>query len=138
MVGTRISPLKASILFYVATLYFFLLLFTLFPFLKATFSINPALYWFVTGYFLFVPLFTYALLMARAEGNRGTKQIMLALNIKSFTKIEWAYSGSTCTHPSPGLTFGVLNKNDITSNTIPALRKPIPYILMGTTMSAAS
>jgi hypothetical protein len=86
MTEKRITSIKATLIFIVSTAYFFLLLFTLLPFLKSNLSINPALYWFITGYFLFIPLFVYALIMVKYEGNKGIKQILLALNIKPFTK----------------------------------------------------
>ena len=111
----KVSPLKAIIIFLVSTAYFFLLLFTLLPFLKSHYSINPALYWFITGYFLFIPLFVYALSMVKFEGNRGIKQILLALNIKSFKKRDWTYSiiGLLLVFIFTGLIFGssfLLNK----------------------------
>jgi membrane protease YdiL (CAAX protease family) len=104
-----VSPLKAVAIFLVATLYFYLLLFTLFPFLKANFSVHPAVYWFVTGYFLFVPLFAYALILVRAEGNRGMREIMLSLNIRPFKKHEWTYSiiGLVIVCVSSGLVFWI-------------------------------
>ena len=92
MTKKRITPIKATLIFIVSTAYFFLLLFTLLPFLKSNLSINPALYWFITGYFIFIPLFVYALMMVKYEGNKGIKQILPALNIKSFTKKDRAYS----------------------------------------------
>lgn len=111
----KVSPLKAIIIFLVSTAYFFLLLFTLLPFLKSHYSINPALYWFITGYFLFIPLFVYALSMVKFEGNKGIKQILLALNIKSFKKRDWTYSviGLLLVFIFTGLIFGssfLLNK----------------------------
>jgi len=111
----KLSLLKAIIIFLVSTAYFFLLLFTLLPFLKSQYSINPALYWFITGYFLFIPLFVYALSMVKFEGNRGIKQILLALNIKSFKKRDWTYSiiGLLLVFIFTGLIFGssfLLNK----------------------------
>jgi membrane protease YdiL (CAAX protease family) len=111
----KVSPVKAIIIFLVSTGYFFLLLFTLLPFLKSHYSINPALYWFITGYFLFIPLFVYALSMVKFEGNRGIKQILPALNIKSFKKRDWTYSiiGLLLVFIFTGLIFGssfLLNK----------------------------
>jgi len=111
----KLSLLKAIIIFLVSTAYFFLLLFTLLPFLKSHYSIDPALYWFITGYFLFIPLFVYALSMVKFEGNRGIKQILLALNIKSFKKRDWTYSviGLLLVFIFTGLIFGsslLLNK----------------------------
>lgn len=115
MIEKRITRLKATLTFIVSTAYFFLLLFTLLPFLKSNLSMNPALYWFITGYFLFIPLFVYALMMAKYEGNKGIKQILLSLNIKSFTKKDWAYSvvGLLLVFIFTGLVFGIsflLNK----------------------------
>lgn len=107
MVKSPISPTRAVIIFVIATVYFYLLLFTLLPFLKTSFSVNPAVYWFVTGYFLFIPLFAGALIMAGAEGNRGIRQLMPALSIRPFTAGEWAYSiiGLVIVFVSSGLAF---------------------------------
>jgi pimeloyl-ACP methyl ester carboxylesterase len=52
-----VSPSHASAVFVGFTAYFYLLLLTLHPFLAANFAWNPVLNWFVTGYFLFVPIF---------------------------------------------------------------------------------
>ncbi len=92
MTKKRITPIKASLIFIIFTAYFFLLLFALLPFLKSNFSMNSAVYWFITGYFLFTPLFAYAVIMVKNEGNRGMKQIIRAFDIKPFTKKDWAYS----------------------------------------------
>lgn len=115
MTKKRITPIKATLIFIVSTAYFFLLLFTLLPFLKSNLSINPALYWFITGYFIFIPLFVYALMMVKYEGNKGIKQILLSLNIKPFTKKDWSYSvvGLLLVFIFTGLVFGIsflLNK----------------------------
>ena len=115
MIEKKITTFKAALIFLAFTLYFFLLLFTLLPFLKSHFTLHPALYWFVTGYFLFIPLFVCALAMARAEGNRGTRQILAALHITPFTKKEWKYSigGLLLGFVLTGLVFGfsfLLNK----------------------------
>jgi len=88
----KISVLKAVILFGTATGYFFLLLFTLFPFLKSTISLNPSLYWFITGYFLFMPLFMYSVIMVRNEGNRSLKEILEALDLKKMSSKDWQYT----------------------------------------------
>ncbi|HUU04979.1 MAG TPA: CPBP family intramembrane glutamic endopeptidase [Patescibacteria group bacterium] len=115
MIQKKVTLLKAALIFLAGALYFFLLLFTLLPFLKSNFSVNPALYWFGTGYFLFVPIFVSALMMAKAEGNQGTKQILSALHIRPFTKKEWKYSlgGLLLGFVLSGAVFGVsllLNK----------------------------
>jgi len=109
MIENRITILKAILIFVVFTAYFFLLLFTLLPFLKSHFSINPALYWFITGYFLFIPLFIFAIIMVKVEGNNGIKQTIQALKIKSFSKKDWLYSiiGLLLVFVLTGLIFGI-------------------------------
>jgi membrane protease YdiL (CAAX protease family) len=115
MIQSKISPVKAIVIFTIFTVYFFLLLFTLLPFLKSNYSINPAIYWFITGYFLFIPLFVLAFLMVRFEGNYGLKEMISALNIKPFSKKDWKYSiiGLFLVFAFTGLIFGIsflLNK----------------------------
>ena len=108
MIQKKVSPIKAIIIFTIFTLYFFLLLFTLLPILKSDFLINPALYWFITGYFLFIPLFAFAFLMVKLEGNNGMKQMISALNIKPFSKKDLEYSiiGLLLVFIFTGLIFG--------------------------------
>ncbi len=88
----KISYFKACAVFCAATVYFYTLLFTLLPFVKANFTINSALYWFITGYFLFVPLFFAAILFARKEGNSTAKQIFAALSLRKFYRRDWLYA----------------------------------------------
>jgi membrane protease YdiL (CAAX protease family) len=88
----KISITKAILIFAIATIYFYILLFTLLPFLRNNYVINSALYWFITGYFLFIPIFLFAVFMAKSEGNKNIKQIMLSLNIMPFSKKDWIYS----------------------------------------------
>lgn len=105
----KLTVFQALFIFGVATLYFFLLLITLYPFLKLQFSFNPALYWFITGYFLFIPLFSYALVAARYEGNPQVKQILQALSIRSLTGNDWRYviTGTFSVFILTGLIFGI-------------------------------
>jgi membrane protease YdiL (CAAX protease family) len=105
----RIAPLKAAVIFMTATVYFYFLLFTIFPFLKSNFDVNPILYWLIIGYCLFIPLFVYALMMARWEGRKGIRQLALGLNIKPFSKKDWVYSilGLLVTFVCTGLIYGV-------------------------------
>jgi membrane protease YdiL (CAAX protease family) len=115
MTQKEVTAFKAALIFIVFTLYFFLLLLTLLPFLKSNFSINPALYWFITGYFLFIPLFVSAVILAKVEGSKGIREIMTALNIRPYTKKDWTYSiiGLLLVLVFTGLIFGVsliLNK----------------------------
>jgi len=88
----KLSIAKAITIFIGFTSYFLILLFTLLPFLKNNFVINPALYWFITGYFLFIPLFLFSILATKQEGNNEVKNILMALNIKRFTKTDLVYS----------------------------------------------
>lgn len=105
----KLTVFQAILIFGMVTLYFFLLLITLHPFLKSQFSLNSALYWFITGYFLFVPLFIYAIVMARYEGNRRMKHILQALSIKSLTGKDWRYTitGTLSVFILTGLIFGI-------------------------------
>ena len=106
MTKQNITPLKAAIIFMAFTGYFFLLLFTLLPFLKANFAFNPALYWFITGYFLFIPMFVYALAMAKRESGPG--QVMAALSLRPFNAKDWKYSiaGLLLSFAATGIIFG--------------------------------
>jgi membrane protease YdiL (CAAX protease family) len=88
----RLRPAQAALVFASFTAYFYLLLFTLRPFLQANFSLNPALYWFITGYFLFIPLFACAWILARAEGNTGMRAVLSALHVRPFVKNDWKYA----------------------------------------------
>jgi membrane protease YdiL (CAAX protease family) len=88
----ELTPLKGAAIFLFFTAYFYFLLFTLLPFLKANFKLNPALYWFITGYFLFSPLLIFAVWRAWNEGNRGLREILKALQVKAFTTLDWKYS----------------------------------------------
>ena len=108
MSENRISVMKGMYIFMAFTVYFFLLLLTALPFLKYNFSINPALYWFITGYFLFVPLFVCAIVMAKLEGSSAPKEIMKALCVKPFSKKDWAYSiaGLLLVFVFTGMIFG--------------------------------
>ena len=99
---------KATLIFAAFTAYFFLLLFTLLPLLKATLSLNPAVYWFITGYFLFIPLLLFSITMTKIEGHRGVGQIMAALNLRALSKRDWKYSiiGLLSVFAFTGLIFG--------------------------------
>jgi membrane protease YdiL (CAAX protease family) len=110
-----VSFFRASIIFGTATAYFFLLLFTFFPFLKSNFVFNPFLYWFITGYFLFIPLFLISVIAVKHEGNRSIKEILQALNIKKLSLKDWQYTiiGTILIFFFTGIVFGgslLLNK----------------------------
>lgn len=105
----KIGILRAGLIFLGFTAYFYLLVLLLIPYLKANSPINPALHWFITGYFLFVPLFAAALLLARAEGHTTTKGLLAALSLKPMTRRDWGYAlGATLlTFILTGLIMGL-------------------------------
>jgi hypothetical protein len=53
----RLTVFCAASFFISITIYFYVLLYTFLPFVKLHTKFNPAVYWFLTGYALFVPLF---------------------------------------------------------------------------------
>ncbi len=89
-----VSLSRAFLITGAATGYFFLLLFTLLPFFKSVLFLNPTVYWFITGYFLFVPLLTAALFFARREGNLHFREAMHSLHVRPMTRYDWVYSVS--------------------------------------------
>ncbi len=109
MAGRSISRLTAAGIVASFTAYFFLLLFTLMPFLKNRFAINPAAYWFITGYVLFIPLFLFAVSAVRREGARGWHKTVEALHLRPFSKSDWAYAlgGLLLVFLGTGLIFGI-------------------------------
>ncbi len=112
----EITRMKTALFFASFTAYFYLLLFTLRPFLSEHFALNPALYWFITGYFLFIPLLLSAVWGAFAEGNRNLATILTALHVRPLTKKEWRYAlgGLLLTLALSGLIFAaafLLNRN---------------------------
>ena len=90
-----LSPSTVILTFGIATLCFYFLLMVFLPLLKNTFSFHPSItYWFITGSALFVPLFLYAIHMAKKEGNEGINQILLALDVKPFSDRDWIYAST--------------------------------------------
>ncbi len=88
----KVSSLKAIVLFTLFTAYFFVLLYTLLPYLKANFTLNPALHWFITGYFLFIPMFLYSVAAAHKEGNSKVQSVLAALNVKCLSRKDLLFS----------------------------------------------
>ena len=103
-----VSPNHAVAVFVGFTAYFFFLLFTLHPFLAASFAWNPVLNWFVTGYFLFIPIFAYAVLAVRNEGRNTVPMILEGLNIRAMNARDWKYAiaGLLIVFALTGLIFG--------------------------------
>ncbi|MDP2229055.1 MAG: hypothetical protein Q8J78_16445, partial [Moraxellaceae bacterium] len=90
----NISLLYASIIFTVFTAYFFALLFTIYPFLSGHLNWNPVLNWFVTGYFLFIPMLIYAVIAAKWEGRTTLTAIFSGLSIKPMSARDWKCAAS--------------------------------------------
>jgi membrane protease YdiL (CAAX protease family) len=90
----KISVGHALAIFAVFTAYFFLLLVARYPSLEAHFDWNPALHWFVTGYFLFVPIFAYAVIAVRLEGCTTLPMISEGLSIRPMSAGDWKYAAS--------------------------------------------
>jgi membrane protease YdiL (CAAX protease family) len=88
----NLNLFSAFLIFALATGYFFLLLYSLYPILKTHFALNGATYWFITGYFLFIPLFAFAILGAFVEGNRSWGTITRALNVRPMTRSDWYWA----------------------------------------------
>lgn len=104
----HINISRAATIFILATLYFYLLLFTLLPFIRSKFVLNPAVYWFIIGYALFIPLFVLALSLAAREGYNSFPQILRSLNTRSLTGRDWKYAiiSTVAVLGSSGLIFG--------------------------------
>lgn len=104
-----ISPGYAVAVFAGFTAYFFLLLATIHPLLTTNLSWNPVLNWFVTGYFLFVPIFAFAILAVRAEGSKSVPEILEGLGIRPMNGRDWkhAIAGLAVTFGLTGVIFGV-------------------------------
>lgn len=104
-----ITPAGAATIFAAFTAYFYLLLLTLRPFLMARLDLNPALYWFITGYFLFVPLFACAWILAAAEGGRRGGAVLAALHVRPMTRGDWrhALAGLVLVLVASGAIFGL-------------------------------
>lgn len=107
--SNNISLFKASMIFVLFTNYFLLLLYGLLPLLKNTFFLNPAMYWFITGYFLFVPMYVFSVYAVNKEGSYGLKKVICALNIRALDKREFLYSlyGLLAVFVLTGLIFGI-------------------------------
>ncbi len=106
-------PIKSLTIRYVFLIYafftgyFYFLLYTLLPFLKKHCILHPALYWFILGYFLFIPLFLFAILAVQKEKKIENKKTIHLLNISAFTKRDWKYAiiGLICLLLLSGMIF---------------------------------
>jgi len=108
MIGKFVGNIKAIFIFGIFTVYFYILLFTLLPFIETLFVVNGAVYWFVVGYCLFIPIFISAVLLVRKEGNRGFNEILSALGVRKLSKRDWKYAiaGLGLAFLGTGVVFG--------------------------------
>ena len=108
MQKVSISNLHAVAIFGTATIYFYLISITLFPFLKGNFQFHGSLHWFILGYFLFIPLLIYPLVKVRKEGGCSLNEFLEALAIKRLTRKEWYYvlAGTMLIFLFTGLIYG--------------------------------
>ena len=88
----RLNLSSAFFIFAFATGYFFLLLHTLYPFLKTHWTFNGATYWFITGYFLFIPLFLVGIIGVFVEGARNRETIARGLHLRRLTRSDWYWA----------------------------------------------
>ena len=111
--GNKIKamPITLSFLYFgVPALFFWLLTNYLTPYLNNTIGIHPAMSWFITGYFIFIPLFFAALVFAKKEGSATSfKTLLERLRLKKFTKKDWAWAvgGLVATFISTGIIYGI-------------------------------
>ncbi len=111
--GNKIKemPLLLSFLYFgIPALYFWLLTNYLTPYLNATVGMNPAMSWFITGFLIFVPLFSAAYAFAKKErSDESFKALLERFRLKKFTKKDWAWAigGLVATFVFTGLILGV-------------------------------
>lgn len=104
-------PLQLAVLYFgIPTLYFWLLTRYLIPFLNSTIALHPAMSWFITGFFIFIPLFLAACAFAKKEGNAGSFTALLKrLRLRKFTFQDWAWAvgGLMAIFVFSGLIMGI-------------------------------
>ncbi len=88
----NISIIIAIIIFTIFTAHFYFLIQFFLPLLKKVLSIHTSVYWYLTGYLLFIPIFLLAVILCRKEGFKSFGEILTALNIKKFTKKDFKYA----------------------------------------------
>lgn len=86
-------PLWKSILFFaLLSTYFFLMTLFLTPYLNRSLKLHPSLSWYLTGLFVFVPIFILAILLVKHEnGMLDLKTLLQRLRFKKLTckDIKW-------------------------------------------------
>ena len=101
----RIGYARAASIFIGFTIYFYLLVLFFVPWLKVRLDMNPAMYWFMTGYCLFTPMLAAALWLARRDGLASLSE---ALAVKPLRSRDWSYAlgGTLLCFALTGLVVG--------------------------------
>ncbi len=87
-----ITKSRAASLFILGTAYFYGLLYGLLPLIKSHFLLNSAVYWFITGYALFIPLLGSAVALTMREGNRSFDSLLSSLSLRRMSPRDWRYA----------------------------------------------
>jgi membrane protease YdiL (CAAX protease family) len=107
----KAMPLTLSFLYFgIPALYFWLLTNYLTPYLDNTAGMHPAMSWFITGFLIFIPLFSAAYAFAKKEGSAESfKALLERFRLKKFTKKDWAWAigGLVATFIFTGFIFGI-------------------------------
>ncbi|NIM90695.1 MAG: CPBP family intramembrane metalloprotease [Candidatus Aminicenantes bacterium] len=111
-------PLGLSFVYFgIPAVYFWLLTKYFTPYLNDTVGMHPAMSWFITGFLVFIPLFSVAVVFAKKEGHSGSlKALAERLRLKKFTKKDWTWAlgGLVAIFLFTGMIMGIsdiLSKN---------------------------
>ena len=109
MIKKSVSIWEAFFTFTIASGLFFVLLVTLLPYLRSHFHFNSAVPWFITGFFVFIPLLAYALIRSFLEGNTNITEVFSSLGFKSMSRNDWKYVGlgTLFVFLGTGIVFGL-------------------------------
>ncbi|MGC6175821.1 CPBP family glutamic-type intramembrane protease [Lacrimispora sp. 38-1] len=106
-------PLWKSILFFaLPSTYFFIMTRFFTPFLNQSLKLHPSLSWYVTGIFVFVPLFIMANLLVKHENGRlDFKTLLQRLRFKKLTweDIKWTLGATLLSFIAMGIIWGISN-----------------------------
>lgn len=115
---------KSVVLFALPSAYFIMLTRWLTPFFHDSLGIHPSLSWYITGYFVFVPLFIGAILLVKRETGTLNLQILLRrLRFKKLTvnDLIWTVGATLLSFVAMGVIWWISSL--LTSNfSVPALQ----------------
>jgi CAAX amino terminal protease family. len=107
---------KSLVLFALPSAYFIMMTRWFTPLLHESFGFNPYLSWYITGCFVFVPLFMAAVLLVKREtGSCSLQMLFSRLRFKKLTKsdFKWTIGATFLSFIAMGVIFciaGVLTK----------------------------